>query len=112
MSLATGPVPNRSFVTEMTTRPGDLAIARSVVELGHNLGLRIVAEGVETMEVFELVRQLGCDEFQGYLLSRPVPATELEPMLRRGRMADLPPETRSNPAGPPAPLSPTHGVIL
>ncbi len=103
---------DRSFVTDMTSRPGDLAIARSVVELGHNLGLRIVAEGVETMEVFELVRQLGCDEFQGFLLSPPAPAAELEPLLRRGRMPGLPAEPGPDPAQPAVPPSPTsRGVV-
>jgi diguanylate cyclase (GGDEF)-like protein len=75
---------DRSFVTEMTSRPGDLAIARSVVELGHNLGVKVVAEGVETAEVLRLVSHLGCDEFQGYLLSRPKSAAEIEPLLRAG----------------------------
>ena len=113
---------DRSFVTEMTTRPGDLAIARSVVELGHNLGLRIVAEGVETADVLELVRDLGCDEVQGFLLSQPKPAEELTPILRAGRFefghlgvapapGVRPPAAGRPPAGaqpPPAPdLPPT-----
>ncbi len=79
---------DRSFISGMAHDPGDLTIARSVIELAHNLSLHTVAEGVEDMAVLELLRDLGCDEIQGYLLSRPVAATELEPMLRAGR-ADL-----------------------
>jgi EAL domain-containing protein (putative c-di-GMP-specific phosphodiesterase class I) len=87
---------DRSFVTDMDYRSDDLAIARSVVELGHNLGLRIVAEGVETPEVLGLIRHLGCDDFQGFLLSEPLPAAGLEPLLRAGRV-DL--DALSAPAG-------------
>lgn len=46
-------------------------IVRSVIELGHNLGLRVVAEGVETQETLDVLTTLGCDEVQGYLISRP-----------------------------------------
>ena len=76
---------DRSFVTGLATRDGDLTITRSVAELGRNLGLRTVAEGIETPEVLALVRDLGCDEFQGFLASRPVSAAEITPMLARGR---------------------------
>ncbi|MEK7735243.1 MAG: EAL domain-containing protein, partial [Pseudomonadota bacterium] len=49
----------------------DAMIVRSVIDLGHNLGLRVVAEGVETKEMFDAVAALGCDEAQGYFISRP-----------------------------------------
>ena len=52
-------------------------IVRSTVDLGHNLGLRVIAEGVETQEAWERLRELHCDVAQGYLLSKPVPASEL-----------------------------------
>ncbi|MEM7324828.1 MAG: bifunctional diguanylate cyclase/phosphodiesterase [Actinomycetota bacterium] len=76
---------DRSFITGLATDTGDLTIARSVIELAHNLGMSTVAEGVETNEVLEMLRSLGCDEVQGFLLARPQPAEALEAMLRAGR---------------------------
>jgi EAL domain-containing protein (putative c-di-GMP-specific phosphodiesterase class I) len=52
-------------------------IVRSTVELAHNLGLKVVAEGVEDRAAVECLRGMGCDEIQGYYLSRPVPADEI-----------------------------------
>jgi EAL domain-containing protein (putative c-di-GMP-specific phosphodiesterase class I) len=49
--------------------------------LGHSLGLKVVAEGVETLEQLELLREYHCDEIQGYLFSRPLPLSELPPLL-------------------------------
>jgi EAL domain-containing protein (putative c-di-GMP-specific phosphodiesterase class I) len=56
-----------------------VAIIRSTIELAHSLGLRIVAEGVETREALDLLSELGCDTAQGYLLGRPAPAAVLFP---------------------------------
>lgn len=56
---------------------------RSVVELGRNLGLTVVAEGVETQEAYDTLAALGCDGAQGYFLSKPVPAHDLASWLRR-----------------------------
>ncbi len=75
---------DRSFVTDLATRDGDLTIARSVIELGHNLGLKAVAEGIETEEVLNILRDLECDEAQGFLISTPLPAAELTPLLLTG----------------------------
>ncbi len=77
---------DRSFVTELAERNADLTIVRSVVELGRNLGLTTVAEGVETDEVLHIIRRLGVDEFQGYLACPPLPAKELEPILIHGAL--------------------------
>ena len=77
---------DRSFVTNLATDRGGLTIARSVIELAHNLSMSTVAEGVETSEVFHILRELGCDEVQGYLISRPQPAEALEGLLRIGRI--------------------------
>ena len=60
----------------------DTAIVRSVSELSHNLGLRVVAEGVETAEAWEALRALGCDVAQGYYVCRPLPAEALQQWLR------------------------------
>lgn len=62
---------DKSFVLGMLTNNSDAMIVRSVIDLGHNLGLRVVAEGVETKELFDAVAALGCDEAQGYFISRP-----------------------------------------
>jgi EAL domain-containing protein (putative c-di-GMP-specific phosphodiesterase class I) len=66
---------DRSFVTHMRERQSELAIVRSTVDLGHNLGMRVVAEGVEDAATWQALNALGCDEIQGYFLGRPMPAT-------------------------------------
>jgi EAL domain-containing protein (putative c-di-GMP-specific phosphodiesterase class I) len=72
---------DRSFVSAMTNSENDSVIVRSTVEMAKNLGLETVAEGVETPEEEAALRRLGCDYLQGYLLSRPLPADELEASL-------------------------------
>ena len=72
---------DRSFVLNMTSRAGDETIVRSTIDLGRNLGLQVVAEGVETEEVWDRLVELGCDVAQGYLLTRPVPPKELAKWL-------------------------------
>ena len=68
---------DRSFVSDITTNRDDLEIVRAIVMLGHSLGRRIVAEGVETEEQRQLLETLGCDEIQGWLLSRALPSDAL-----------------------------------
>jgi diguanylate cyclase (GGDEF)-like protein/PAS domain S-box-containing protein len=68
---------DKSFVQDLLTQPGDATVARSVVALGHSLGLTVIAEGVETAEQRNLLAELGCDAFQGYFFGRPAPAAEL-----------------------------------
>jgi EAL domain-containing protein (putative c-di-GMP-specific phosphodiesterase class I) len=68
---------DKSFVLNMLEDGDDATIVRSTVDLGHNLGLRVIAEGVETEESWDRLRELGCDVAQGFLLSRPVPAEEI-----------------------------------
>ena len=63
---------DRSFVLGTPHDPENSAIATAVVALGHGLRLKVVAEGVESLEQAEFLRSLGCDELQGYLLSRPM----------------------------------------
>jgi diguanylate cyclase (GGDEF)-like protein len=74
---------DKSFVSTMTSNEHDAVIVRALVDLGHSLGLHTVAEGVESTEAFELLREFGCDEAQGYLLSRPLPAAQFRAWLAR-----------------------------
>jgi diguanylate cyclase (GGDEF)-like protein/PAS domain S-box-containing protein len=72
---------DRSFIAKMTSSEEDAVIVRSTIDLGRNLGLGVVAEGVEDPDVLARLKQLGCDVAQGYLVSRPVPAAELSDWL-------------------------------
>ena len=74
---------DKSFVTEMEEDENDAVIVRSTIDLAHNLGLRVTAEGVETSGVWDLLSMLGCDTSQGYLMGRPMSADQLEAFLRK-----------------------------
>jgi EAL domain-containing protein (putative c-di-GMP-specific phosphodiesterase class I) len=65
---------DKSFVLGMENSESDAQIVRSTIELAHNLGLSVVAEGVETAGVYRLLGELHCDEGQGYYMSKPMPA--------------------------------------
>ncbi len=67
---------DKSFVMGMETDESDAKIVRSTIDLAHNLGLSVVAEGVETAAILAQLRALGCDEAQGYFISKPLPAVE------------------------------------
>ncbi|MGE0826491.1 MAG: putative bifunctional diguanylate cyclase/phosphodiesterase [Candidatus Binatia bacterium] len=73
---------DKSFVKGLTTDENDAAIVRATIQLGHNLGLSVVAEGVEDQETWDALAHLGCDIVQGYFLSRPVPAADFARWLR------------------------------
>jgi EAL domain-containing protein (putative c-di-GMP-specific phosphodiesterase class I) len=72
---------DRSFVTDMTQTPEGLALVSTIINLAHALRLKVVAEGVETEEQARLLRLLNCDEIQGYLFSKPVPADQFEALF-------------------------------
>ena len=72
---------DKSFVLGMSTSQGESFIARSIIELAHNLGLRVVAEGVEDELTRNLLAEMGCDKLQGFLVSRPLPDDRLETWL-------------------------------
>ena len=87
---------DRCFVREISSDPDDAAITTAMIAMGHALGLKVVAEGVETEAQRALLRKQGCDEMQGYLFSRPMPADRfaqylederlrMKPGIRRGR---------------------------
>jgi EAL domain-containing protein (putative c-di-GMP-specific phosphodiesterase class I) len=73
---------DKSLIHNMTTEPKDAAIARAVISLGQELGLAVIAEGVETEEQFTMLRGLGCEQVQGYLLATPASAAEARALLR------------------------------
>ena len=79
---------DRSFVSGLPGDADDAAIVRAIVTLGHQLGLRVVAEGVETEAQNALLRRIGCDEMQGYLFGRPKPATDFAECLLNARQVD------------------------
>ena len=73
---------DRSFVQDIATDADDATIVRTIIALGHNLGLKVVAEGVETSEQLDFLRANGCDELQGYYFGRPMAPAELEAVVR------------------------------
>ena len=74
---------DKSFVKNMAVNHSDAMIVRSTVELGHNLGLKVVAEGVESQAVWDKLKVLGCDDAQGYHMGRPLPADGFSEWLRQ-----------------------------
>jgi diguanylate cyclase (GGDEF)-like protein len=73
---------DKSFVMNMENDIGDTKIVRSTIDLGHNMGLRVVAEGIESEAVWRLLAALGCDQGQGYFMSRPIPGDKLVDWIR------------------------------
>ncbi len=73
---------DRSFIRDVTTDRDNAAITSAIVSMAKALNLRVIAEGVETQEQLEFLRQLGCEEMQGFLVSRPLPAEEATAFLR------------------------------
>ena len=81
---------DRSFITDAPRGGRDSALAKAIIALGLELGLRVVAEGVETVEQSDFLLGQGCTIQQGFLFSRPVPAERFEQLLRAGRLLPLP----------------------
>ncbi len=76
---------DRAFIQELPHSTTHVAITRAIIQLGHALKFHVTAEGIETPEQYDFVRQAGCDVGQGYLIARPMPAAEFEAWLARGR---------------------------
>ena len=70
-----------SFVRPIANGPDDAAIVRGMIALAHSLHLEVVAEGVETQRQYEILRELGCDEVQGYHLGRALPVADFEALV-------------------------------
>jgi EAL domain-containing protein (putative c-di-GMP-specific phosphodiesterase class I) len=76
---------DRSIVADITGSQRDALIVRSTIDLAHSLGLKVVAEGIETSDAFSLLSAMGCDHAQGYLISRPLPLSQLFEFLSEDR---------------------------
>ena len=75
---------DRSFIKDLTSNHNDTAIVRAIVAMAHSLDLEVIAEGVETVEQLNFLTALGCDDVQGFLYSRPVPAEQFVELLKQG----------------------------
>jgi diguanylate cyclase (GGDEF)-like protein/PAS domain S-box-containing protein len=76
---------DRSFIQNITTDPSDEEIATAIVSMAHNLELEVIAEGVETKEQVELLKEYGCDQIQGFYISEPIGFVELKKFLKKRR---------------------------
>ncbi len=74
---------DRMFVKDIVTDTHDAAIASSIINLAHNLGLKVIAEGVEDNEMLSVLAVFGCDQYQGFFFARPLPADDIPPMVAR-----------------------------
>ena len=78
---------DQSFIRDLPSDPDDAAIVRAIIQMAHSLGLRAIAEGVETAELLQQLRGFGCDEAQGYHYARPMPAAEAARYLTQQTVA-------------------------
>ena len=76
---------DRSFVTDLPDSASDVAIVRAIVDLGHSLGMSVIAEGIETPEQLACMQSLQCDNYQGFLFSKPVPVDQFVALLQQQR---------------------------
>ena len=81
---------DRSFVTDVHLEPDSASLVRSMISIGHNLGIKVIAEGVETAEQLGFLRRAGCDELQGYYYSPPLPPPACLALLQGGAELHLP----------------------
>ncbi len=80
---------DRSFVNDLVTDPNDAAIAQTIIIMGQTLGLNVIAEGVETEEQLALLKQYGCNAYQGYLFSRPLPLSAFQVFIDNAVINEL-----------------------
>ena len=80
---------DKSFIDNIASSPEAVCLTQTIIRLANDLGLATIAEGAETIEQVEMLRDLGCRLVQGYYFSKPVPAAELGPLLRKGTWAPV-----------------------
>ena len=83
---------DKSFIDDITTNHDDAALVRAIISLAHNLRLKVVAEGVETEEQLQFLNLLRCDEYQGYLFSKPLPPDDFSRLLAEQSPLSNPPK--------------------
>jgi EAL domain-containing protein (putative c-di-GMP-specific phosphodiesterase class I)/FixJ family two-component response regulator len=81
---------DRSFITDLASNPDDASIAQAIINMAHNLNLKVIAEGVETAAQLSFLASHGCDQIQGYYFSRPCAAAEIGEMLAHNRRLERP----------------------
>ena len=112
--LATLPVDtlkiDRRFICNLVTDKRDRAIVRNVIQLAHDLGIVSLAEGVETAEVWACLTDLGCEEIQGYLLTRPLPPDQVTDWITDWHSAPTVPTGTHD--APPLPGTPAEGTAV
>jgi EAL domain-containing protein (putative c-di-GMP-specific phosphodiesterase class I) len=74
---------DRMFVQDIVTDTHDAAIASSIINLAHNLGLKVIAEGVEDSAMLDVLAVFGCDQYQGFYFARPLPAADIPALVTR-----------------------------
>lgn len=97
---------DRSFVRDLPQNSEDIAIARAIIEMGRALGLTVVAEGVETHEQKEFLRERACDEIQGFLISKPASADRIGQLVRTPFVTAPTLQPQSSPASEAAAVDP------
>ncbi len=81
---------DRAFIREVTSNTEDAAITMAIISMAHSLKMKVIAEGIETKEQLDLLRTNGCDQAQGFLLARAMPAAELTKLFRAGNFSSTP----------------------
>ena len=74
---------DQSFVRDIASDPNDAAIVQTIIAMTEKLGLNVIAEGVETQSQLEFLESSGCNAYQGYLFSKPIPLEDFETLLRK-----------------------------
>ncbi len=85
---------DRSFVRDLTTDPDDAAIVAAIITMAHGMGMKVIAEGVETEQQLEYLRRLRCDIIQGFLFSPALPEDEVEELLNQDKDGTAFPDTQ------------------
>jgi len=80
---------DKSFIDDIPFHQDDMEIAATIVAMGRILGFKVLAEGVETQEQLAFLREKGCDSYQGYIKSKPIPADQFAELLRKQQRDDL-----------------------